>query len=323
MDPVCHTLVGATLGCTGLEKTTRYSRATLIVGANLPDIDVIAHFMDGTASYAFRRGITHGIPALIVLPALLAIAVLAWHRLFASKSDGPPLSARWLLILSLIAVWTHPLLDWMNTYGMRWLMPMINEWYYGDTLFIIDWIVWLVLMAALIASRARFSKRLDWYARPASLALGFLVGYIVLNFGITRLAERTARTELSNDPPVRMLASPVPFDPRHRQMVLEYENEYRLAEYRFGAGDAFLMQPGRIPKGSETHLRQVAATKHGAWFLHWARFPYSVIESIDGERYITVADARYVPDLGNQRLDGFAVFRMKAPAPPVAVPSPD
>ena len=54
MDPICHTLVGASLGCTGLEKKTRYGRATLIVAANLPDIDVVAHFMGGAASYAFR-----------------------------------------------------------------------------------------------------------------------------------------------------------------------------------------------------------------------------------------------------------------------------
>jgi len=309
MDPLCHTLVGATLGCTGLQRTTAYSRLTLVVAANLPDIDVVAHFMDGTASYAFRRGITHGIPALIILPFLLTLAVIGWHRWFGRKPTEPPLSARWLLILSFVGVWSHPTLDWMNTYGMRWLMPMVNEWYYGDTLFIIDWIIWLVLAAALLASRNRFSRNLAWYFRPATLGLAFLVGYIGLNAGITRMAEQAAMNSL-DERPARLLASPVPFDFRQRQMVLEYDEEYRIAEYRFGADDAFRLTGQRIPKGPQENLDRVAATKFGGWFMHWARFPYSLIETVDGREYIIVADARYVPDLADQRLDGFGVFRL-------------
>ena len=309
MDPLCHTLVGATLGCTGLEKTTAYSRITLIVAANLPDIDVVAHFMDGTASYAFRRGITHGVPALIILPFLLTLAVIGWHRWFGKRQQGPPLSARWLLILSFIGVWSHPTLDWMNTYGMRWLMPMVNQWYYGDTLFIIDWIVWLVLALAVVLTRFPFAKSASWYLRPASIALAFLVAYIGANANITRMAE-SAAIAASAEPPVRLLASPVPYDFRRRELVLEYADEYLIGEYRYGTVEPFRLTGKRIPKGPEEYLEQVAATKFGGWFMHWVRFPYTLIETVDGRQYITVADARYVPDLRYQRLDGFAVFRL-------------
>jgi inner membrane protein len=68
MDNVCHTLVGAALTECGLRKKTRYATA-LVLGANLPDIDVLALF--GHNGLGFRRGITHGILALIVWPFIL------------------------------------------------------------------------------------------------------------------------------------------------------------------------------------------------------------------------------------------------------------
>jgi len=76
MDPICHTMVGAALGSTGLERKTRFGRATLILGANLPDVDVISYAWGETAAFEFRRGITHGILALSILPFLLAGAMI-------------------------------------------------------------------------------------------------------------------------------------------------------------------------------------------------------------------------------------------------------
>ena len=40
MDNLCHTLVGAALAETGLKRRTRLGAATLMIGANFPDVDV-------------------------------------------------------------------------------------------------------------------------------------------------------------------------------------------------------------------------------------------------------------------------------------------
>lgn len=315
MDPVCHTLVGASLGCTGLETRTRYGRACLIIGANLPDIDVVAHLMGGSASYAFRRGITHGIPALLVLPVLLTLALLAWHRLRGDDDEAGSVSAGWLLALGLIAVWTHPLLDWMNTYGMRWLMPVADIWYYGDTLFIIDWIVWVVLAGGLLATRYA-GDRSDgpWPFRPAVLALGIVVAYTAFNYGITQTAERRALVALREDPPIRLLVSPVPLTPLRRTLVLEYPAEYRFGEFQLVGRTGFRLTGHKVDRGNPEDLALARETRDGRWFLHWARYPYSVSRREAGGRRITIADARYVPDLAEPRLRGFAVFEFRVPA---------
>ena len=152
MDPIAHTLVGATLAQTGLGRKSACATAALVIGANLPDIDGVAIFMGGDTSLFYRRGWTHGIPALIVLPFLLTGLLVAWGRLWGSSESIRP---RVLLGLSSLAAWSHPSLDWLNTYGMRWLMPFDGRWFYGDTLYVVDPWFWLSLGSAVFLFRSR------------------------------------------------------------------------------------------------------------------------------------------------------------------------
>ena len=78
-----------------------------------------------------------------------------WSRWRRPDATGPPLVGGWLLGLSYLAVATHPTLDWLNTYGMRWWMPFSETWYYGDSVFIIDPWLWLLLGGAVFLGVAR------------------------------------------------------------------------------------------------------------------------------------------------------------------------
>lgn len=153
MDPVAHSLFGATLAETGLRHKSKYATATLIIGANLPDIDAVATVLGSDMSLYLRRGWTHGVLAMVVLPALLAALIWAWNR-WRSAEDDPPLDMKWIFGLSYLATWSHPLLDWMNTYGVRLLMPFDGAWFYGDTLFIIDPYFWLLTAAGVVLARS-------------------------------------------------------------------------------------------------------------------------------------------------------------------------
>lgn len=313
MDPLCHTLVGAALGQTGLARRSRYGAITLIVAANLPDVDVLAHFAGDTASYAFRRGITHGLPALVILPFLLAGAVLLIHRLRGSPAGEAAVSPGGLLLLSGIGVLTHPALDWLNTYGMRWLMPIRDVWFYGDTLFIMDWVMWLVLAAGAIAAY-RSRRRPAAAGRPAIAALATILLYIAANFALTGFAERRALAAVAGRTPDRVLASPVPFNPLRREIVLEFADHYRLGSFDPVAESMLTLKDERLPKGNPDNLELAAATQSGRWFMHWVRFPYSVETRRNGKTTIRIADARYVPDIDNPRLDNFAVYEFELPA---------
>lgn len=171
MDPVTHTLVGASLASTALGRKTALATPALIIGANLPDIDVLSYALGGDQALAFRRGWTHGVLALAVLPLVLAATLWLIGRLQRRKRGSLPLDRRWLIALSFLAVWSHPGLDWLNTYGMRWLMPFRATWFYGDSTFIVDPWLWLILAGALLLIRKHSGPKLLAWLLPAGLLL--------------------------------------------------------------------------------------------------------------------------------------------------------
>jgi inner membrane protein len=176
MDPVAHTLFGAALAESGLRRTTRYATVTLLIGANLPDIDAVTMIAGFDTSLYHRRGLSHGILALVVLPVMLAGLVWVWHhRPGGKRAEGPPFRPVVILALAFLGVLSHLFLDWLNTYGIRLLMPFDDRWFYGDTLFIIDPWFWLLAAAGVVLARS---------ARPPALIgwslLGVLSSLVVL-----------------------------------------------------------------------------------------------------------------------------------------------
>lgn len=157
MDPITHTFVGASLAAAGLERRTPLATAALVIGANAPDIDGCAYFAGGYTALALRRGWTHGVLALLVLPLLVAGGLLAWDRWVRRhrRPGAAPARAGPLLAVAALGVATHPLLDWLNSYGLRWLMPFDGRWFYGDALFIVDPWIWLLLGAVLYLKYSR------------------------------------------------------------------------------------------------------------------------------------------------------------------------
>jgi inner membrane protein len=167
MDPIAHTLAGAALASSGLPHPTPLATATLVLAANAPDIDIVTQFFGSYTSLAHRRGWTHGVLALALWPFVLTSAIVGWDRAVRRKRDptSAPVLPKATFLLATLAVLSHPALDWLNTYGMRWLMPFDGRWFYGDALFIVDPWVWLLLGGALFLQHSsRRSALVGWAA---------------------------------------------------------------------------------------------------------------------------------------------------------------
>jgi inner membrane protein len=307
MDNVCHTLVGAALAESGLKRRTALGSATLMIAANFPDVDVIAVPLGH--SLGFRRGITHGVPAMVLLPVVLTLAVLAWHR-WRGRGGAP--DARWLLVLSAIGIATHPFLDWMNTYGMRWLMPLRPTWWYADTLFIVDPWIWLAAGLGVWWSRRLASRQHATATTPARTSLVLVGAYIAAMGGVTAAARDGVRDALNSRGIMAdtVVVDPVLANPVRRRVIYHWEGAYHLASYDVLARE--LSAPWFAIPLNEAHPAVPAAnrTPQGREYHSWTRLPYYVIEETRDTAWVTIADARYT-------LDGrssWAVTRIPVPA---------
>lgn len=232
MDNLTHSLVGALLGQAGLKQKTGLAMPALIIGANLPDVDAACFlWLEGVEHVGFRRGITHGPIAWVLLPLILAGLLWGFDRWQAGRGKRPegrlPVNFKWLYLLSFIGCLTHPALDWLNVYGIRLLEPFSSQWFYGDTLFIID--VWLwALMGFAIWFSLRREKRGGEWKQPARVAIVLALTYIGVNKVITEWYEST-RFE-GEVPRITDIASPVPFSFWERDVIRQIDHRY----IRFG-----------------------------------------------------------------------------------------
>jgi inner membrane protein len=282
-------LVGAAFGESGLKRQTRFGSATLMIAANIPDIDVMA-FATNVPAVALRRGWTHGILAQALLPILLTAAVMWVDRLRPSRDGGPPARVRGLLLLSYIGVLSHVGLDLLNSYGVRLLMPFSNRWSYGDAVFIVDPWLWLALGGALWVSRRRGTPV------AARNGLSLAAVYILAMCVNARVARSVVLAEWLRErggEPVSLMAGPVPLTPFQRQVIVDAGFNYETGTLDLLQGRLTLDQVV-VKNDTDPRVARAREAPHIRAFLVWSRFPYWTFEeTADGTRVI-VSDLRFV-----------------------------
>ncbi len=178
MDNLTHSLVGLGVAKAGLERLSPGATALCIVAANAPDADVVTTIWGRWVYLHHHRGITHSIVGVIVLALLLPLIFYGAERIVARIRGTPArFKLKGLMIASLVATATHPLMDWTNNYGVRPFLPWSSRWFYGDLVFIIDPWFWLVLGGACFLLTARGWWRTGLWAL---LALATTYGVVVL-----------------------------------------------------------------------------------------------------------------------------------------------
>jgi inner membrane protein len=177
MDNLAHSLVGLAAAKAGLERLSPSATAVCILSANAPDLDVLSGlFGDRWSVLHYHRGLTHSIVGTLglalIIPSVFWLADLLIARILARPQRVRVLR---LLLVSLIASATHPLMDWTNNYGVRLLLPWSGKWFYGDLVFIVDPFLWLLFGAAafLLTSESKWQLVL-WSLFAAILTFIFV-----------------------------------------------------------------------------------------------------------------------------------------------------
>ncbi len=308
MDNLCHTLTGAALGKAGLASRTRYGMATLMIASNLPDVDV-AVFLTDTLPVSFRRGWTHGALAQVALPIALAGIVWAIGRRRSAAPNRTDFAA--LLLLSYIGVISHIFLDYLNSYGLRLLMPFSGRWFYGDALFIVDPWMWAILGAGtLLASvAARRGAPAPW--QPARVALAVATAYALVMLASNLWARTVVRdglTRAGRPPDTRFMVTPVFANPFRREVLVDTGDRYEKGFLWFEPGPRFRPAGYGVDKGFDQPEAQAGlATPRAQAYLRWSRFPFFVIDRSESPPQLWLNDYRYSDASGRVGWAGLGV----------------
>ena len=187
MDNLTHTLIGVLVGETvarslqsdpvGLPAQTRRNVLVTLaaVGSNLPDADLVYSFFGAKVNYLLHhRGHTHTIVGALALAALTAAVLHWWLRRRGWRASGRDWmwNAGTLLGTALL----HIAMDATNNYGVHPFWPFDNRWFYGDSVFIIEPLLWAACVPLMFLLRTMVARVLVAISALGGIALGLGTG---------------------------------------------------------------------------------------------------------------------------------------------------
>jgi len=273
-----HTLVGLAIARTGLDRWAPYATATALIATNFPDIEILTGLANTPTFIEYHRGITHSFLGIPVLSLALALAIYIFSGSF------------WKTFLTaLVVMATHPALDYANTYGLRPFLPLNETWYYGDTLFIIDPYLDLVMLAGfLVGYRFPSIRRLS-----AWLSLLVALGYIGIRVELHAQARAQLASYTATRPGFQSLAVfPRMASPRVWDGIIGTNEE--MIKVRIDTRHGVERELARMPKGVSSEVIGHALTAPSAVsFIGFARFPVTRIEGTEFGYRVTFIDFRF------------------------------
>lgn len=251
----------------------------MLVGAALqsvPDIDVPIQNLLGLNpidDMTWHRGPSHSVLVLIVVGLLIASACRRWWPLWQEA----PVRWFWMIMATLL---THPLADALTTYGTQLFWPVPMPPVMISSLFIIDPLFSLPLIAACIAAWRYGSRRAGQLA--LLVGLGLCVAYsgwsLLAKSMIEQASELALRDAGLDDAP--RFSVPTPFNTLLWRVVVMTPTGYLEGE-RSLIADSGLMRFTVRPSDQQA-MRAVAsfaAVQRFAWFNHG----FMKAEEIDGD----------------------------------------
>ena len=260
-----HTFVGVAIARTGADDWVPYAGLTAVIASNLPDIDIVTA-ATGTATYIdYHRGFTHsflGVPffSLIVAAGMYYFSGKFWRT----------------FTVALIAMATHPVLDYLNTYGLRPFSPLDDTWYYGDILYIIDPYVDGVLLLGILAGALFESSRkvMAW------VSLIFVVAYVGARIELRSMAASHVEEFVMKTPGVdKWTLFPDMVNPLAWDGIIQTRSQ--MLKIRVHALNGMQEEIARLSRGSPSDIvNRVAKTESAGALLRFSRFPVARIEGI-------------------------------------------
>jgi len=296
----------------GLNRKTALATVTLVLAAEAPDLDSVTGFGGRVFGFAHHRGITHtfvGVPLVAAfVVGVIYLGYRLWHRNSGNRlmTERPP---RWglLWLFACLAAVSHILLDFTNNYGVRPLEPFSHRWYSWDIVFIVEPILWIILLGGLLfpVLFGLVDHEIGARAKRPRGRTGAIVALVlvVLFWGFRDYEHRRALAAMDsltyrNEDAVRVSAYPYMFNPFKWHGVVETRNFFEMMDVNSRTPEVDPYGEQRTVLKPEETPATLAAKKSylGRVYLDWAQYPMTEVErtqSSDPGYLVRLYDLRY------------------------------
>ena len=293
-------MTGACLGRAGLNRKTALATLTLTLAAEAPDLDVLGDTRGEVFGFAHHRGFTHSFLGIALVSAVVVGFVYLIWRLRGAKSKDPDLPPRWgvLFGFAYLAGLSHILLDFTNSYGVRPFWPFSERWYSWDIVFIVEPILWILLLGGLLvpAIFRLVSQEIAPRRKGPHGQLGAAVALlgIVALWGVRDFEHRRAVAALEarlyeGATPIRVSAYAVWGNPFRWNGVVETKDFFAVTDVDSLTPEVDPGERAEIHyKPEETSVTLAAKKSYlGRVYLDWAQYPITETETLEvGKGYI-------------------------------------
>jgi len=263
LDSLSQIVLGASVA--GVCAPTGHRRKALLVGAalgTLPDMDVVIDYGDPVSNFTYHRGFSHSLFVLFPFSILLWLILRRW---WSPVSEAP---RQWLAAIMLTLI-THPLLDAHTVYGTQLLWPLTTPPVMWSTLFIIDPLYTLPLIAGVMTAAIFPRKQIAGTMLAAGIAIS--TAYLGWSWIAKTMIEREtvaalAQTDWKN---AKRFSIPAPFTTLLWRVVVMTDEGYLEGFYSLAADEG----PLRFTAYASDHAALEATSNIPAvarlrWFSH-------------------------------------------------------
>lgn len=329
MDPLTHLLTGACMGRSGFNRKTALATLTMVLAAEVADIDIIWGLKGSIAGLQHHRGITHSFVGVPFMAALVSGLVYLLHRYRRRKRPtsaaqyGPPVRWGFLYFCALLAALSHLLLDYTTAYGIRLFEPFNYRWYSWDIVFIVEPLMLLALIAGLAVPGLLGLINQEVGARSKGPrgrvgAIAALISVVVI-WGVRDYQHRRALAAMNSfvyhgAEAQRLGAYPYMVDPFRWHGVVETQDFLETVPVNSLAPEVDTDAGILYYKAPMTDILNAAeASNLGRVYLDWAAFPDVREVNIGGEsaeHLVEFQDLRYTypSSKGRPPLGGFVLL---------------
>lgn len=262
MDSLTQIVLGAAVGEACLGR--RVGNKALLWGGiagTIPDLDVFFSMGDPIREIVIHRGFSHS----VFFPILMA-PLLGWliHKLYERKGEATMRQWSWLFFW---AIFTHPLLDCLTTYGTQLFYPLTDYRVSISSVFVVDPLYTLPFLILTIVG-AYFNR--ESFLRKNLNRIGIALSSLYLLVGFTNklVAESHFEADLKSREVEyeRSFTGPTPLNILLWYGVYETREDFRIGYW------SLLDPPGSIHwnrYGKQHNLLAPYANEYGVDRLKW------------------------------------------------------